>query len=73
MLPGLRQRLEKEFKSLIPPTIKVVRVVDSPERKYAVWIGGSILASLSTFQDMWITKKDYEECGPYIVHKKCAN
>ncbi|CAA6656449.1 unnamed protein product [Spirodela intermedia] len=35
-----------------------------PERKYSVWIGGSILASLSTFQQ-------YEESGPAIVHRKC--
>merc|ERR1712090_65871 len=33
-----------------------------PERKYSVWIGGSILASLSTFQQMWITKQEYDEC-----------
>merc|ERR1711972_1060499 len=34
-----------------------------PERKYSVWIGGSILSSLSTFQQMWITKQEYDECG----------
>merc|ERR1719410_276569 len=43
----------------------------SPERKYSVWIGGSILASLSTFQQMWISKQEYDECGPAIVHRKC--
>merc|ERR1712210_432326 len=37
-----------------------------PERKYSVWIGGSILASLSTFQQMWISKQEYDECGPSI-------
>merc|ERR1712018_346674 len=42
-----------------------------PERKYSVWIGGSILASLSTFQQMWISKQEYDECGPSIVHRKC--
>merc|ERR1712013_502756 len=26
--------------------------------KYSVWIGGSILASLSTFQQMWISKQE---------------
>ncbi|TKR82578.1 hypothetical protein L596_016277 [Steinernema carpocapsae] len=43
----------------------------SPERKYSVWIGGSILASLSTFQQMWISKQEYDESGPSIVHRKC--
>ena len=36
-----------------------------------VWIGGSILASLSTFKSMWITKDEYDEAGPSIVHRKC--
>ena len=39
--------------------------------KPSVWIGGSILASLSTFQQMWITKEEYDEAGPSIVHRKC--
>jgi actin-related protein len=42
-----------------------------PERKYSVWLGGSILASLSTFQTMWISKSDYDESGPNIIHRKC--
>ena len=72
MLPGLRNRLETEFKALLPPTINVVRAVDAPERKYLVWIGGSILADLSTFQSMWISKSDYEEEGPFVINKKCV-
>jgi actin-related protein len=46
-----------------------VRVVAPPERKFLVWIGGSILSSLSTFQSMWITRDDYLETGPNIVHR----
>ncbi|CAF3735168.1 unnamed protein product [Rotaria sp. Silwood1] len=46
-------------------------MVAPPERKYSVWIGGSILASLSTFQQMWISKQEYDESGPSIVHRKC--
>ena len=47
------------------------RIIAPPERKYSVWIGGSILASLSTFQQMWISKQEYDEAGPGIVHRKC--
>ena len=47
------------------------QVVAPPERKYSVWIGGSILAFLSTFQQMWISKAEYDESGPSIVHRKC--
>merc|ERR1719259_1214459 len=58
------------FTSLAPSTIKI-KIIAPPERKYSVWIGGSILASLSTFQSMWITKEEYDESGPGIVHRKC--
>ena len=48
-----------------------VKVVAPPGRKYATWIGGSILASMSSFVDNWISKDLYEEYGPGIVHRKC--
>ncbi|CAK4697732.1 hypothetical protein LEN26_014402 [Aphanomyces euteiches] len=70
MFPGLAERMTKELTALVPPALKV-KVIAPPERKYSVWIGGSILASLSSFQEMWITKAEYDECGPSIVHRKC--
>lgn len=70
MFEGIAERLEKEIISLAPQSMKV-KVVAPPERKYSVWIGGSILASLSTFQQMWISKQEYDESGPSIVHRKC--
>jgi actin-related protein len=48
-----------------------IKIIAPPERKYSVWIGGSILSSLSTFQQMWIRKSEYDESGPSIVHRKC--
>lgn len=70
MFTGLGERMTKEMTILVPTNVKV-KVVAPPERKYSVWIGGSILSSLSTFQQMWITKAEYEESGPTIVHRKC--
>jgi len=70
MYEGLADRLTKEMVALAPSTMEI-KVVAPPERKYSVWIGGSILASLSTFQQMWISKEEYEESGPSIVHRKC--
>jgi len=70
MYEGLPERMSKELNSLAPNTMKI-KVVAPPERKYSVWIGGSILASLSTFQTMWIRKEEYDEAGPGIVHRKC--
>jgi actin beta/gamma 1 len=70
MFPGIAERLTKELTALAPAAMKI-KVVAPPERKYSVWIGGSILASLSTFQQMWISKAEYDESGPSIVHRKC--
>jgi len=70
MFPGIAERMNKEVVALAPGTMKI-KVVAPPERKYSVWIGGSILSSLSTFQQMWISKAEYDESGPSIVHRKC--
>ncbi|KYK58668.1 actin [Drechmeria coniospora] len=70
MYPGLSDRMQKEITSLAPSSMKI-KIIAPPERKYSVWIGGSILASLSTFQQMWISKQEYDESGPSIVHRKC--
>ena len=60
MFPGIGERMTKELTALAPSTMKI-KVVAPPERKYSVWIGGSILSSLSTFQSMWISKAEYDE------------
>jgi actin-related protein len=62
--------MQKEIRALAPTTMKI-KTIAPPERKYSVWIGGSILASLSTFQQMWISREEYDEAGPSIVHRKC--
>jgi actin-related protein len=71
MFQGIPERLEKEMKALAPQGMDI-KVIAPPERKYSVWIGGSILASLSTFEEMWVTKEEYDESGPTIVHRKCT-
>jgi actin-related protein len=70
MYPGIADRMQKEITALAPSSMKI-KIVAPPERKYSVWIGGSILASLSTFQQMWVSKQEYDESGPSIVHRKC--
>ncbi|CAI8508238.1 unnamed protein product [Hanseniaspora opuntiae] len=70
MFPGIAERMQKEMSALAPSSMKI-KIIAPPERKYSVWIGGSILASLTTFQQMWISKQEYDESGPSIVHHKC--
>merc|ERR1711881_297063 len=60
MIKQIDQRLKDELDKLSPQTMPV-KIVAPPERKYSVWIGGSILASLSTFEEMWVTKEEYDE------------
>jgi len=71
MFAGIDQRMQKEIEAKAPQSMKV-KIVAPPERKYSVWIGGSILASLSTFEEMWVTKEEYDDSGPAIVHRKCT-
>jgi len=70
MYEGIDERMTKDITQLAPSSMKV-KIVAPPERKYSVWIGGSILSSLSSFQTMWISKAEYDESGPGIVHRKC--
>ncbi|KAJ1726012.1 actin [Coemansia biformis] len=70
MFPGIADRMQKEVTALAPSSMKV-KIIAPPERKYSVWIGGSILASLSTFQNLWVSKQEYDESGPGVVHRKC--
>jgi len=70
MFDGIGERLTKEIKNRAPKSVDI-KVIASPDRKYAVWRGGSTLCSLSSFASMWITKEDYDEHGAQIVHKKC--
>jgi len=69
MYPGINDRMAKELKALVPNSMQVT-ITAPPERKYSVWIGGSIWASLSTSEEMWITKEEYDVSGPSIIHIK---
>jgi actin-related protein len=68
MFGGLINRLEKELVNLAPVKAKIKII--TPE-KYSAWIGGSTLGSLTTFQDMWVSKAEYDEIGPEIINRKC--
>lgn len=70
LFPGLADRMQKEISSLAPPTMKI-RIIAPPERQHSVWKGGSILGNLPSFQQMWITREEYEQSGPSIIHRKC--
>lgn len=67
---GLQERLQKELNFLFPPAQQLS--VSAPfDRKYAAWTGASIFSSLSGFANSAISKDEYDEVGPQIVHAKC--
>lgn len=69
LFPGFPERLKKELRMMVPTNMRL-NVIACPERKLSVWIGGSILGSLSTFQYMWVSKQEYEEYGPTILNRR---
>ncbi|XP_035697168.1 actin-like protein 6B [Branchiostoma floridae] len=73
LLSGFTDRLNKELSSKTPPSMRLKMIHNSgtAERRFSSWIGGSILASLGTFQQMWISKQEYEEAGKGCVERKC--
>uniref|UniRef100_A0A3B3TAD2 Actin-like 6B n=1 Tax=Paramormyrops kingsleyae TaxID=1676925 RepID=A0A3B3TAD2_9TELE len=73
LLQGFTERLNRELSQKAPPSmrLKLIASNSSMERRFSPWIGGSILASLGTFQQMWISKQEYEEGGKQTVERKC--
>ena len=68
---GLPIRLLREVQRHCPPNNSSdVRLYATDQRKDTAWIGGSIITSINTFNDKWITKGEFEESGAAIVHKK---
>ncbi|GAB4845316.1 Actin- protein 4 [Ancistrocladus abbreviatus] len=69
----LKERLEKDLLEESPQAarVKVLASGNAIERRFSVWIGGSILASLGSFQQMWFSKSEYEEHGASYIQRKC--
>lgn len=71
MIPGLATRLQLEIAKLAPPSMKI-KIVAPRDRAVSAFVGGSIMADLAKdTEGFWISRDDYEENGPSIVHRKC--
>eukprot|EP00668_Euglena_longa_P048304 GGOE01065372.1.p1 GENE.GGOE01065372.1~~GGOE01065372.1.p1 ORF type:complete len:386 (+),score=98.19 GGOE01065372.1:110-1267(+) len=76
LFTGVGQRIQLGIQGLYKakfPNEPMVptKVVENVERMYATWLGGSMLGVLPMFHKMWISKADYNEHGPGVVHTKC--
>ena len=83
MFPGYASRINIELRKIYREnTLKLARIkipidiIDSPRRKYSVFIGATVLSNVYNVpanESYWISKKDWEESGPKIILKKCPN
>ena len=84
MFPGYATRLENEIKKLYKEnalkltqdkTIKIpINIIDSPRRKYSVFIGASVLSNIYNerkYEGYWISKQEWQESGSRIIQEKC--
>ncbi|XP_042563657.1 actin-3-like [Clupea harengus] len=69
LLGGFPERLQAELERLAPRGSRV-RVLSSSQRHFSSWLGGSIVAGLSSFQPLWVTSADYQEQGPAVVQRR---
>ncbi|KAG9295476.1 hypothetical protein G9A89_013505 [Geosiphon pyriformis] len=72
LFPGFSDRVYQELSPMVPGhKIKIHAPNNAVERKCSAWLGGSILASLGTFHQLWMSRKEYDDHGKVIVEKKC--
>ena len=71
LMKGFKDRVGKEINKVSEDYKCKKKVHVYPEAQFLAWIGGSVLTSLGTFQNIWVTKQEYKESGVNIVHKKC--
>lgn len=71
LLPGFADRLHYELNMLAPGIrVRLHAAGSTVERKYGAWIGASILASLGTFHQLWVSKAEYEEVGAGVMESR---
>ena len=73
LIPGFVERVQKHVPENASPNVKVKVIAHMPsERKFSAWIGGSILSSLGSFQQMWMSRQEFDEHGAIMIERKCA-
>ena len=70
MLKGFQERTSKVLPDISPQNAKV-KVLSGNDRRFQPWMGGSILSSLGSFQQMWMSRQEYEEHGAIMIERKC--
>lgn len=69
-LKGVEARLQRQIPDIAPQNFKV-KVLRAADIKTSAWVGGSILSSLGSFQQMWMSRQEYQEHGAIMIERKC--
>ncbi|KAI6657660.1 actin [Oopsacas minuta] len=70
MIKGMDTRLARDLTKLAPRSCPV-EIISLPDKDLLSWFGGAIFSSLLKSSDVWVTKAEYDDCGPSIIHRKC--
>ena len=70
LIQGFEQRLSNELNRLVPASFPKCKII-ARDALNSAYGGAAIVGSLSTFQEKWISKDEYDEFGPGIVHREC--
>lgn len=70
MVKNMEERLQRQIPDIAPQNVKV-KVLHSADVKTSAWVGGSILSSLGSFQQMWMSRQEYQEHGAIMIERKC--
>ncbi|KAL5210927.1 hypothetical protein ABZP36_006550 [Zizania latifolia] len=74
-MTGFEDRFQREanlsVSAICPSLVKPQEYMPENLSRYSAWLGGAILAKVVFPQNQHVTKGDYDETGPSIVHKKC--
>lgn len=68
---GFSERMQKEVSGMSDSAIKV-KVISPQEKIFSAWIGGTLVATQSTFPQFCVSKREYEEFGSKIIREKFA-
>jgi actin len=69
-LPGFEKRIINDLNEN-KLFYRKLRARFTQDKTASSWIGAKIFSELQCFDEYWITKEEYEENGPSIIHRKC--
>lgn len=73
LIPNLIERIQRELLNIEIGTtarVKIFTAATVNERHHSSWVGGSIVASMPTFDNMLMTKAEYDEHGAVLIDRK---